>query len=284
VKLEIRRKAQEEAMVDVHANGTGVSGPATTAGQRSSLMRRHFTETATTYRRLRTTDSEPLDSVIRHLPPATIVVADVGTGTGRYAERLLVRLRTGSRVVALDQSEAMLAALVRESRHGWSLVPARAAAHTLPLRARSLDALTTFNAVHHFDLEGFLREAGRVLRPGGLLFVYTRTPAQNARTVWGRYFPGFAERENRLHDEATLTGAVHGSEGLALVGTESFHFRRRSTPEHLRHLVEGHHYSTFRFYGPDELRSATATFLARLPRPIVTWTDENLLVIARRDS
>jgi ubiquinone/menaquinone biosynthesis C-methylase UbiE len=44
--------------------------------------------------------------------------------------------------------------------------------------------------VHHFDLGRFLAAAARVLKPGGQLFIYTRTPQQNARTIWGQYFPG----------------------------------------------------------------------------------------------
>ena len=44
--------------------------------------------------------------------------------------------------------------------------------------------------------------------------------------------------------------------------------------------AQGRHYSTFSFYTPQELRAATATFLARLPGPEVCWVDEHLLVIA----
>jgi hypothetical protein len=76
-----------------------------------------------------------------------------------------------------------------------------------------------------------LAAAPRRSRPsarGGRLFVYTRTPEQNARTIWGRWFPGFTEREQRLYSEATLTD------------------------ERLRAQVEGRHHSTFSLYRPDE--------------------------------
>jgi SAM-dependent methyltransferase len=81
-------------------------------------------------------------------------------------------------------------------------------AEEVPVRTGSLDLVTTFNSVHHFDLERFLAVAGRVLKPNGQLFIYTRTPEQNARTIWGRYFPGFAKREQRLHSEVALREAV----------------------------------------------------------------------------
>ncbi|MFQ5704531.1 MAG: hypothetical protein ACE5HT_10975 [Gemmatimonadales bacterium] len=42
----------------------------------------------------------------------------------------------------------------------------------------------------------------RVLQPEGKLILYTRTPEQNQCTIWGKFFPHFAERETRLHEEA----------------------------------------------------------------------------------
>ena len=103
------------------------------------------------------------------------------------------------------------------------------AVETLPFRAASCDVMTCFNAVHHFDLARFAGEASRVLTPSGQLVIYTRTPEQNRRTIWGRHFPEFAARETRLHEvndvRAALeaTGAPSGrnrlfSSGLRRVG------------------------------------------------------------------
>jgi hypothetical protein len=93
-------------------------------------------------------------------------------------------------------------------------------------------------------------------------------------------FPGFAEREQRLHSEAALRGAVARVQGLRLVHIQSFSHSRSSTPERLRAQAEGRHYSTFSLYEPDELRQAIAVFLARLPGPQVSWVDEHLLLVA----
>ena len=95
--------------------------------------------------------------------------------------------------------------------HAVGMVPPPAAAEELPLRTASLDLVTVFNCVHHFDLGRFLAAAARVLQPGGQLFIYTRTPQQNARTIWGRYFPGFTENEQRLHSQAAIRDAVRRS-------------------------------------------------------------------------
>jgi len=119
-----------------------------------------------------------------------------------------------------------------------------------------------------------------VLRPGGRLFIYTRTPQQNARTIWGRYFPGFTEHEQRLHSQAALRDAVRRAGGLTVAATQTFRHRRSSTAGRLRAQAEGCHYSTFSLYTPQELRASIATFLTRLPSPEVCWVDEHLLLVA----
>ena len=175
----------------------------------------------------------------------------------------------------------MLAQLRAASRgHARGVVPLLAAAEELPLRTASLDLVTAFNCVHHFDLGRFLAAAARVLQPGGQLFIYTRTPQQNARTIWGRYFPGFTEHEQRLHSQAAIRDAVRRTDGLTMIATQTFRHPRTSTAERLGAQAQGRHYSTFSFYTPQELRAAIATFLARLPSPEVSWVDEHLLVIA----
>ncbi len=216
----------------------------------------HFERVAAVYESLRTTDEAPVRRIRQFLPDRPVTGLDIGCGTGRYS-RLLVRLLPdGSRLVASDVSAAMLAELKTDD-HG----------------------LTAFNCVHHFDLGRFLTAAARVLRPDGQLFIYTRTPLQNARTIWGRYFPGFTEHEQRLHSEAALRDAVRQTDGLEVVATQTFKHPRSSTVERLRAQAEGRHYSTFSLYTPAERRASIATFMARLPRSEVSWVDEHLLVV-----
>jgi SAM-dependent methyltransferase len=239
----------------------------------------HFKVVAPVYDSLRTTDEAPVRRIRELLPDGPLVGLDLGCGTGRYSRLLHGMLPDGSLLAASDASGAMLAEL-RARRHDRAhLVPLRCTAEELPVRTGSLDLITAFNSVHHFQLGRFLAEAARALRAGGRLFVYTRTPEQNARTIWGRLFPGFAEREQRLHSEAALSDAVHRTRGLRLVDTQTFSHPRSSTPQRLRAQAEGRHYSTFSLYQPDELRLAIAAFLARLPGPEVSWVDEHLLVV-----
>src|SRR6267154_792025 len=233
-------------------------GPDMTAGD-------HFERVAVVYESLRTTDEAPVRVIGRLLPGRPVTGLDIGCGTGRYTRLLRALLPDGSLLAAADVSAAMLAQLRAASRgHAVGVVPLLAAAEQLPLRTASLDLVTAFNCVHHFDLGRFLTAAARVLRPGGQLFIYTRTPQQNARTIWGRCFPGFTEHEQRLHSQATFRDAVRRTDGLTAVATQTFKHPRTSTAERLRAQAEGRHYSTFSLYTPDELRASIATFLARL--------------------
>jgi SAM-dependent methyltransferase len=241
----------------------------------------HFEKVAAVYESLRTTDEAPVRTVGQFLPDRPVTGLDIGCGTGRYTRLLRRLLPEGSLLVASDASAAMLAQLtVGQHGHAPGVAPLRAAAEQLPLRAASLDLVTAFNCVHHFDLARFLAAAAQVLRPGGQLFIYTRTPQQNARTIWGRYFPGFTEHEQRLHSEHALRDAILRAGGLTVTATQAFQHPRSSTAARLRAQAEGCHYSTFSLYTPEEFRASIATFLARLPGPEVSWVDEHLLIVA----
>jgi ubiquinone/menaquinone biosynthesis C-methylase UbiE len=240
----------------------------------------HFERVAAVYESLRTTDEAPVRRIRELLPDRPVTAADIGCGTGRYSRLLRRLLPEGSLLVASDVSAAMLAQL-KAGHHGHApgAVPLLSTAEELPLRTASLDLVTAFNCVHHFDLGRFLTAVARVLQPGGQLFIYTRTPQQNTRTIWGRYFPGFTEHEQRLHSEAAIRDAVRRTDGLKVVATQAFNHPRLSTAGRLRAQAEGRHYSTFSLYTPEELRASIATFLARLPSPEVSWVDEHLLVV-----
>jgi SAM-dependent methyltransferase len=240
----------------------------------------HFERVAAVYESLRTTDEAPVRAIGQFLPDRPVTGLDIGCGTGRYSRLLRGLLPDGSLLAASDVSAAMVAQL-KAGRHGHApgVVPLRAAAEQLPLRAASLDLATAFNCVHHFDLGRFLTAVARVLRPDGQLFIFTRTPQQNARTIWGRYFPGFTEHEQRLHSETALCDAVRRTGGLTVVATQTFRHPRSSTAERLRAQAEGRHYSTFSLYTPEEFRASIATFLDRLPGPEASWVDEHLLVV-----
>jgi ubiquinone/menaquinone biosynthesis C-methylase UbiE len=244
----------------------------------SLALSRHFDAIASSYRTVRTTDHQHVSHIRRQLPDRPLVGIDIGAGTGRYTERLLDALPPQSLLVGADFNHSMLVRLAHgEDRHR---IPAVACiSERLPFAGASADFVTTFNAVHHFDLCQFVHELARVLKPGGDLFIYTRTPAQNANSIWGRHFPGFASHETRLHDEARFQ---HALSRFDLVSMTRFEFTRRATRARLIDQVRHHHYSTFALYEPDALADALDEFLDNIGETTEhRWQDQNLLVHAR---
>lgn len=90
-------------------------------------------------------------------------VADVGAGTGKLTRALV---DAGAEVVAIDPDPEMLATL----RQGVPGVPTfTGTAEALPLPDGSLDAVVLGQAWHWVDPVAGSAEAGRALRPGGVL-------------------------------------------------------------------------------------------------------------------
>lgn len=54
-------------------------------------------------------------------------------------------------------------------------------AEELPFEDASVDVLTSFTAAHWFDIEKFMREANRVLKPGGCVALSTYTVDMSVR-------------------------------------------------------------------------------------------------------
>ena len=98
------------------------------------------------------------------VPQAGRLTVDVGCGEGRFARELLAR---GHRVVGIEGS----ATLVEAARQGTPSVDAlEADAAALPLPDQSADLVLSFMALQSVDdLAGAVREAARVLVPGGRL-------------------------------------------------------------------------------------------------------------------
>jgi SAM-dependent methyltransferase len=91
-------------------------------------------------------------------------VLEVGCGTGRWLAQ--VRPHAGW-VAGLDRSPGML----RHAHTEYGMLPLICgAARRLPFPTASFDVVMSVHALHHFDDPmDFMREAVRVLRPGGVL-------------------------------------------------------------------------------------------------------------------
>lgn len=119
-------------------------------------------------------------ALAEHLPPAPARVADVGGGVGRYAIELA---RRGYDVTLLDIADECLAfARQKAAEAGVELAGiVKADARDLSMFAnQSLDAVLLMGPLYHLLEHGqrlaAVREAWRVLRPGGRVFAAFVTP------------------------------------------------------------------------------------------------------------
>lgn len=255
------------------------------------VMDHHFSTLASSYNKLRTTDLAPVERVARELARKKGPTAlDVACGGGRYDLLLLQRI-PDLRLTCNDVNEAMIAEAAEYLRdHGYERFSTLSGdISRLSLTPESMDCVLTFNAIHHFDPVMFLNKMAPALRKEGRIFVYTRLASQNARSLWGRLFPGFARKEDRLYDLDQIEHWANQAEGVALRTVELYRFPRSSSLETVLHQARNKHYSTLALYADAELEQSIAEFERAIRRQYpnteqLHWVDENaLLIFSRKD-
>ena len=254
-----------------------------------TLMKEHFADLARSYEEVRLTDLEPVIAIRNFLKrgsgPATGI--DVGCGSGRYTRLLENHLGPWLTIAGADTSQEMLDVLATSSP---GIPTICGDAESLPLPDGEFDFITTFNAVHHFDIPRFFDEARRLLKPDGLLFIYTRTPDQNARTIWGQCFPMFCQVETRLRD-ASYFMALAINRGFGIADIRVFRYHRVASLLDLVHRARSYSYSTFRLIPADLFEPCLVAFTRILRHAygnpamnlnFIKWIDSNLLLVFRK--
>jgi ubiquinone/menaquinone biosynthesis C-methylase UbiE len=101
------------------------------------------------------------------------VVLDVGTGPGRLLIEL-ARRRPDLQLIGVDPASHMLALARRNIDAAGVTISLRAGeAAVLPVDDATVDVAVSTVTMHHWpDIAAGITELGRVLRPGGHLFVY----------------------------------------------------------------------------------------------------------------
>ena len=251
-------------------------------------MYSHFSRVASRYRQVRTTDIEPIAFIgetLSGLPEVT--AADVGCGDGRY-NLLLFRHLNNLHLTCIDINEYMLEEVLDYlTSHGiTNFRTIKAHVDDIPLKDNSMDCILTFNAIHHFDFVKFIEKSDKVIKENGTIFIYTRLKSQNARSIWGQYFPLFSERETRLYELYEMEQWIQSVDSLRLEIAKPFKYKRNTTIEHLVEKVKARHYSTFSLYEEDELDEALKTFQENIRRQFqdtnqIEWFDENILLVLK---
>lgn len=157
-------------------------------------------------------------AVVRSLAADTLGhdVLEIGSGSGATAEQL-AREHPGVTMTATDLDPVMVSAATDRLRDTPNTSVRDADATSLPFPDDSFDAVVSCLMLHHvIDWEAALREASRVLRPGGVFVGYdlVRTPLATAIHRLDRSpFRLFAPAE--FTDEGAQAGfATDASTGL----------------------------------------------------------------------
>lgn len=218
-----------------------------------------------------------------------IEAVDIGTGSGRYCLKLFEQL-DNLYLTCIDINAAMLEETSNYlSRAGITdFKTIQSPAEDISLDDNSVDCIFVFNAIHHLNLTEFMAKAAKVLRNGGSIFIYTRLQSQNARNIWGRNFPLFLEKEERLYELDGLKRMIASVESLDTECTKEFKYRRKASLDRLVNLARSRHYSTFSLYQKDEFETALKGFKENIKRHFSSleqteWDDEyTMLVIKKR--
>jgi SAM-dependent methyltransferase len=157
-----------------------------------------------------------IDVLRRHAELAGQDVLDVGCGQGQLVRELTA---LGARVTGMEISEQQLAtAKAADDGAGAEYLVGRA--ESIPLADGSLDLVVFRASLHHVSTEQMLpalREARRVLRPGG--HVYAAEPLAS-----GDFYAlvSIVDNEDEVRDAAQRALQHADAAGLAHVATEEY--------------------------------------------------------------
>lgn len=165
--------------------------------QRRSTSAEFFSSTAGQWDRLRGElfgERTDLQAVLALLGEDW-VIGDLGCGTGRISETLAPFV---GRVVAVDDSAAMLAAARKRLAGLPNVVVRRGKIESLPIEDQSLDAATLILVLHYVvEPLRVLEEVARVLKPRGKLLIVDMMPHDRVeyQQHMGHVWPGFDQAE-----------------------------------------------------------------------------------------
>ncbi len=126
----------------------------------------HFSRVSAAYAAFRPRYPDALFDLLAAVAPAREAAWDCATGTGQAALGLA---RHFARVIATDASDAQIAHATPHPQITYRV----ASAERSGLEDRSVDLVTAAQALHWLDRPRFWAEARRVLRPAGVIAVWT---------------------------------------------------------------------------------------------------------------
>lgn len=201
------------------------------------------------------------DAAAADLPSGSWVL-DIGGGPGHHAARFAEK---GLRPVVVDPTPGMLA---QASVHAGVSVAA-ATAQALPFAARVVTLAYFHLSIHYGDWRGALREAIRVLAPGGRCVIWTLGPDHHASSNLFQWFPSvYAIDEDRFPDPASLADAL--STGAVVTTGREVEEKTRRVGD-WESAVRNRFVSTLQLVSADEMDDGLQRFRREHPDPNATF-------------
>lgn len=122
------------------------------------------------------------------------MIADIGSGTGKFAKQLLDR---GSFVYCIEPNDDMRNIAIKELDKYKRFYAVDGSATDTKLDEKSVDYVTTAQAFHWFDISLFKKECKRILRDNGMIFLIwnirdmSSGMNQDSFEIYSKYCPNF---------------------------------------------------------------------------------------------
>lgn len=122
------------------------------------------------------------------------VIADIGSGTGKFAKQLLEK---GSFIYCVEPNDEMRSTAEKELSKYKNFHAVKGTATETTLVEQSVDFITTAQAFHWFDVEAFRHECRRILKENGLVFLIWNMRDmscvinQECYDIYKKYCPNF---------------------------------------------------------------------------------------------
>lgn len=126
----------------------------------------HFSRQSVDYKRFRPSYPPELYSYLSDICGGRVLAWDCATGTGQAAQGLSPFF---DHIVATDASEKQISQAQGADNISFRI----ATAEKTELETSSVDLIVVAQALHWFDHDAFYQEVKRVLKPGGILAVWT---------------------------------------------------------------------------------------------------------------